>query len=175
MRLSAARMTKQMFVAVATFAALTSARAQEPAMDLQCELRIDDSLRGAQPAEITFILTNAGSRAVQVLNWHTPFEGVKAAMFDITRDRETVDYQGRMLKRGNPRKQDYFVLRPGESKEARIDLADGWNVTAPGTYTIHYSAELFDVAPGDAPVPRTPDQFNPVVLNCNRVTFDRDP
>jgi peptidyl-Lys metalloendopeptidase len=131
------------------------------------------SLQKADPAELVFSLTNAGSEVVQVLNWQTPFEGIKAPMFDITRDGAEVEYRGRMLKRGAPKKDDYFVLKPGERKQARIDLAGGWDVSAPGTYTVTYTAELFDVIAGSGSAPRGVDDMEGLALDCNSVTFVR--
>ena len=143
-------------------------------MDLQCELSISASLTATQQAELVFTLTNAGTDALQVLNWHTPFEGVKAAMFTVQRDDTEVDYHGRMFKRGAPRKDDYFALEPGERREAKLDLAEGWDVSAPGTYKVEYAAQLFDVAPADASTPRSSDQFSAVALKCNAVSFTRE-
>jgi len=143
-------------------------------MHLRCELSMPKSLQSAQPAQLVFTLINAGSDDVQVLNWQTPFEGVKAPMFDIARDGTEVEYRGRMLKRGAPRKEDYFVLKRGERKQAQIDLADGWDTSAPGDYTMTYAAELFDVIAGSASAPRSLDEFNPVPLECNSVSFTRE-
>jgi hypothetical protein len=131
------------------------------------------SLQGAEPAELVFSLTNAGSEVVQVLNWQTPFEGIQAPMFDIERDGAEVEYRGRMLKRGAPKKDDYFVLKPGERKQAKIDLAAAWDISAPGAYRVTYAAELFDVIVGSDSAPRGLDDMESVALECNSVTFVR--
>lgn len=144
-------------------------------MRIRCELSVPKSLQTAQPAELVFTLINAGDDAVQVLNWQTPFEGIKAPMFDVARDGAEVAYRGRMLKRGAPKKEDYFALKPGERKQAKIDLADGWDVSVPGNYTVTYAAELFDVIAGAASAPRGLDEFNAVSLECNSVAFTRTP
>jgi peptidyl-Lys metalloendopeptidase len=154
-------------------AAVMPACAQEPSMRIRCELSMPKSLQRSQPAELVFTLTNAGNDVVQILNWQTPFEGIKAPMFDVARDGIEVEYHGRMLKRGAPRKEDYFVLKPGESKQARIDLAEGWNSNAPGNYTVAYAAELFDAIAGSSSAPRGLDEFKPVPLDCNSVSFSR--
>ena len=142
-------------------------------MHIQCELSIAKSLRTAQPAELGFTLTNAGDDVVQVLNWQTPFEGIKAPMFTVERDGVEVEYRGPMLKRSAPRKQDYLTLKPGERRQVKINLADAWSVDAPGDYTVTYSAHLFDVIAGPAPAPRQLDDFEEVTPNCNAVAFTR--
>jgi hypothetical protein len=43
-----------------------------------------------------------------------------------------------MAKRGDPAKESYRVIEPGESLEARIDLAEGYDVSRPGTYTVAF-------------------------------------
>jgi peptidyl-Lys metalloendopeptidase len=131
------------------------------------------SLRNAEPAELVFTLTNAGENAVQVLNWQTPFEGIRAPMFTILRDGTEVEYRGPMVKRGAPRKEDYLTLKPGERQQARINLADAWDVDASGNYTVQYTAHLFDVIAGPASAPRSLDEFNEIPLSCNSVAFTR--
>jgi hypothetical protein len=94
-------------------------------------------------------------------------------MFDVTRDGASVDYHGPMLKRGAPRKESYVVLKPGERRQATIDLTDGWDVDAPGSYTVEYAAQLFDVIEGSASAPRSLDEFSAVTPSCGSVTFTR--
>ena len=142
-------------------------------MPILCELSVPKTLQGAQPAELVFTLKNAGSDVVQILNWQTPFEGIKAPMFDITRDGAAVEYGGRMLKRAAPKKEEYLVLKPGEQMQARINLADAWDVAPPGRYTVEYAAELFDVIEGAASAPRGLDDLNAVPLSCKAVSFSR--
>jgi hypothetical protein len=154
-------------------AVLAPACAQERTMRIRCELSIAKTLPRAQPAELVFTLTNAGDDIVQVLNWQTPFEGIKAAMFTVIRDGANVEYHGPMLKRGAPRKESYLVLKPGEQRRATINLSNGWDVDAPGDYSVEYSAQLFDVVAGTASVPRSLDEFNAVTPKCNAVKFTR--
>lgn len=164
---------KRLLCLTTLLAVLTPAYAKERPVRIQCELSIEKSLRKAQPAELVFTLTNAGEDLVQVLNWQTPFEGIRAPMFTVMRDGTEVDYRGRMLKRGAPRKGDYLVLKPGERRQARINLADAWNVEPEGHYTVRYSAHLFDVIAGPASAPRRLDEFNEVTPDCNPVAFTR--
>ena len=155
-------------------AALTSACAQEQPMRIRCELSMPKAVTSTQPAELVFALTNEGEDVVHVLAWQTPFEGVRAPMFDVRRDGVEVEYRGPMLKRAAPGKEAYFELQPAQRKEATIDLAAGWDVATPGEYTIEYVAELFDVASGSATVPRSLDGLEPMPLQCGSVKFVRE-
>lgn len=164
---------KRILCLMTALAALAPACAREQPMRIDCELSMPKTLTSTQPAQLVFTLTNAGGEALQVLNWQTPFEGIKGPIFDVMRDGIAVDYRGRMLKRSSPRKEDYFVLNPGEKKQATIDLADGWDVDAPGKYTVEYVAELFDVISAAASAPRGLDELNPMSLGCGTVAFTR--
>ncbi len=156
-------------------AALSAACAQESPLRIRCELSVPQTLAAAQAAAITFTLTNAGEQVIQVLNWQTPFEGIRAPLFTVMRDGTAVEYRGVMIKRGGASKQDYLVLKPGERRSVTIDLADGWDVAAPGSYTVEYSALLFDVIAGTAAAPRPMEQFSSVMPTCNTVAFARTP
>jgi peptidyl-Lys metalloendopeptidase len=140
---------------------------------IQCELSVAKLLQDAQPAELVFTLTNAGEGVVHVLNWQTPFEGIRAPMFTVLREGAEVEYRGPMLKRGAPRKEDYLTLKPGERQQAKINLAEAWDVDAAGKYTIQYAAHLFDVIESPASAPRNLDEFKDVTPSCNSVAFTR--
>ena len=142
-------------------------------MRLRCELNMAKTLAPAQPATLVFALTNTGSEAIQILNWQTPFEGIQAPMFTVSRAGLELDYRGIMLKRAAPRAQDYFTLAPGERRQASIELAQGWDVTAPGKYTVEYAARLFDVIAGKATAPSAPGAFTSLELDCASVAFVR--
>ena len=152
---------------------LATACAKEPLMNLRCELTMTSPIAPAQPARLVFALTNAGRAAIQVLNWQTPFEGIRAPMFTVSRDAVELDYRGIMLKRAAPRAEDYFTLGPGERRQASVDLAQGWDVTTPGKYTVEYAAQLFDVIAGNATAPSAPGTFNSIALDCASLTFVR--
>jgi hypothetical protein len=152
---------------------LTSACAKESSMDMRCELTMAQTLASTQPAELTFGLVNAGQQGIQVLSWQTPFEGIRAPLFTIKRDGEAVEYRGIMVKRGSPRKEDYLPFAAGERRNTKLDLAEGWDVSMPGAYTVEYSAQLFDVVPAAATVPSAPGRFHTVVPKCNTVSFVR--
>ena len=140
-------------------------------MQLRCELQIAATLSAEQQAELTFTLVNAGTQPVQVLNWQTPFEGIRAPMLTITRDGTAVDYRGMMVKRGAPTRDSYLGLQPGERRQATVDLSEGWDVAAPGTYSVEYTGELFDVlGAGRQP---SADNMTPMTLRCPPVEFKR--
>jgi hypothetical protein len=166
-------MMKRLLCLAIGLAMLTPAFAKEQPVHIKCELQMEKSLSKAQPAQLVFTLTNAGADVLQVLNWQTPFEGIRAPMFTVTRDGAKLEYRGPMLKRGAPRKEDYLVLKAGERRQSKINLADAWDVAAPGRYTVKYAAHLFDVVKGPGSIPRSLDEFEEVTPSCKSVTFTR--
>ena len=95
--------TQRLLCLLIVSSGLTLACAEESPMRIRCELSMPKTLASAQPADLAFTLTNAGDDAIQFLNWQTPLEGIRAPMFEVTRAGVSVEYQGRMLKRGHPR------------------------------------------------------------------------
>lgn len=142
-------------------------------MQLICELGIAKVLAPADKAELTFTFSNRGRQPLQVLVWQTPLEGVRHPMLSIQRDAVEVEYRGIMVKRSAPRADSYLLLKPGERRAAKIDLLTGWDVSAPGTYTVEYAGELLDVIVGDGPAPRPSGEMQAAALNCPAVTFKR--
>jgi peptidyl-Lys metalloendopeptidase len=164
---------KRLLCLATALTVLTPACAKEQPVRIECELSISKLLRDAQPAELVFTLTNVGKNPVQVLNWQTPFEGIRAPMFTVLRDGAEVEYRGPMLKRTAPRKEDYLTLKPGEQRRAQINLAEAWDLNAPGHYTVQYTAHLFDVIASPASAPRSLDDLHELTPSCNSVAFTR--
>jgi peptidyl-Lys metalloendopeptidase len=97
---------------------------------------------------VTVTLTNHASHPVGVLKWHTLLDGIHDPIFAVTRDGETVEYLGRNYKRPAPRAKDYFVMAAGESLTRTVDLAETYDLSATGNYTVRYRAEATDAKVG---------------------------
>lgn len=87
---------------------------------------------------VTVTLTNTGSTPERLLKWRTPFVAPEAALFDITRDGQTVRYLGRKVKRAAPVEADYLLLAPGESRSARVELSSTYDMAITGAYSVRY-------------------------------------
>jgi hypothetical protein len=157
---------------VLSFLLLGSACAQERPMQVRCELKIAPRLSATEKAELTFRLLNVGTQPLHLLNWQTPFEGITAPTFTIRRDGVEIAYDGMMVKRGAPAPESYVGLQPGARRQATVDLARGWDVARPGTYTVEYTGKLLDVVAGAARQRRLGD-LTPVALRCPPVRFER--
>jgi peptidyl-Lys metalloendopeptidase len=95
---------------------------------------------------VNVTLTNTSSTPQYVLKARTPFEGLSAPLFDITRDGAKVAYTGAMIKRGKPSQADYYVLKPGASHTVKVELSALYDMSVSGDYAIRYrtaSPDLF--------------------------------
>jgi len=99
------------------------------------------AFKAGEGAEVTVTLTNTASHAVRLLRWQTPVDGVKAPLFEVTRDGEIVDYTGRIYKRAAPTANDYLTLRPGESITSTVDLSDAYDFPTSGNYEFTFRSE----------------------------------
>src|SRR5690348_13302984 len=71
--------------------------------------------------KVTF--TNTSGSPQYVLKSHTPFEGVSAPVFEVTRDGQPVRYMGKIVKRAAPTAADYYLLKPGASYTVKVELS----------------------------------------------------
>lgn len=78
------------------------------ATGLEARLAIAESLPAGDPVPLTFTLTNHGDHPLYVLKWYTPLEGIAGETFRVTRDGQTIRYEGILAMRGDPRPEDYI-------------------------------------------------------------------
>lgn len=150
-------------------AAPSAEAAQEtPAMatTLTCTLSGPARVRAGEPVELVFELSNPTVQSLRVLGWHTPLEGVRNKIFDVSRDGDSLEYRGPMAKRGPPTADSYVALSPGTSVEGRVDIARFYDLQAPGTYRIAFRGPLMDVAREGEPVPAPNGGFRPAEVPC---------
>ena len=94
--------------------------------------------------KVTF--TNTSGSPQYVLKSHTPFDGVNAPVFDVTRDGQPVRYLGKIVKRAAPTAADYYLLKPGASYTVKVELSALYDMATTGDYAVRYhaaSAQLF--------------------------------
>jgi len=88
--------------------------------------------------KVTF--TNTSGSPQYVLKSHTPFEGVDAPLFEVTRDGQPVRYLGRIVKRAAPTAADYYLLKPGASYTVKVELSALYDMATTGDYAVRYHA-----------------------------------
>lgn len=138
---------------------------------LSCEITGEESYRSGEPAVFMFRLENRSARAVFVLKWHTPLEGIMSRIFKVTRDGEELEYQGLMARRGDPVAEDYEEIAPGEAASASFDLAKVYDLAPAGDYDLEFVSRILDVTTDRSEVPRPLDRHQPLDVECNDLAF----
>ncbi|GGZ04966.1 M35 family metallo-endopeptidase [Pseudoduganella plicata] len=105
------------------------------------------SLGPADDLVVKVTLTNTTSTPQRLLKWQTPFGPITESLFDVTRDGVPVAYEGKHVKRPAPRASDYFVIQPGKSHTASVELSSLYDLSATGDYAIRFVA----IGPESAP------------------------
>lgn len=117
---------------------------------LRADLSLERSaLSTSDPVRFQVSLTNTGADDLWVYKWRTPFFGIEDDLFVIQRNGESVAYVGKHVKRGAPTPSDYFLLAPGESRSAEIDLSQHYDLGRPGTYAVKFLADGVDLVRED--------------------------
>jgi peptidyl-Lys metalloendopeptidase len=113
---------------------------------LSANLELNSQQYKAKDREILkFTLTNNSNESVNVLKWATPLEGIYDDMFWVKKQEEAAVYLGRIMKRGAPKAEDYVTLDPKESISSDFDLAEFYDISNSGNYTVEYDSHILDV------------------------------
>jgi heat shock protein HslJ len=142
-----------------------------PMLSLDCTLEMDETYAVGEPVNLLFALHNHTDRPLYVLTWYTPLEGIAGDILQVTRDGEKLLYQGMLAKRGDPIREEYIAIGPGEVTSAEVDLRMGYDLSTPGSYQVQFTMGLRDVTDNASLVPRKRDDHRSQSLSCNTVSF----
>ena len=101
-------------------------------------IEAQESLPTGAVVKVRFTLTNISSEGFFVLKWFTPLEGLAGDIFRIQRDGVDLPYRGKLVKRGPPISEDYVWIDAGGSISAEVDLAEGYDFSLAGQYTLQF-------------------------------------
>ncbi|HKI06563.1 MAG TPA: protease [Thermoanaerobaculia bacterium] len=156
----------------AVFSAHCTKAAVSNAQPFDCRLDPVNPLTAGGPVAIRFRLTNRTDAPVWILRWNTPFEGWRGTLFTVSHDGVEIPYQGPMVKRGDPGREEYVEVPAGESTSATVDLSEVYEIRQPGLYEVTVTGALQDVAKDAASVPHSRDQQQAMELRCEGITLD---
>jgi peptidyl-Lys metalloendopeptidase len=130
-------------IATLAFAMCVGAQAASNGVTASISLVPENYMRGkADKVVVDVTITNTSATPQYVLKWHTPFGGeVEESLFDVTRDGVKLAYLGAHYKRAAPTAADYYLLKPGASFTARVDLSALYDLSITGDYTIRYDTK----------------------------------
>jgi len=130
--------------------------------------------KAAEAVTIRYTLTNTTGATQTVLKWGTPLEGFNGNIFRVTVDGKPVIYTGRVVKRGAPLPEEYVTLAPGASVSADVDLAQAYDISEVGDYSVEFSSKVMDLGagtPAELVSKKTFQAFAPKALRSNVATF----
>lgn len=123
------------------------------------------------PAIIGFSLENASSADAWVLKWYTPLEGFKGKFLTLRCAGVEIPYRGRMMKRGQPSRDDYVQLHGGTSVQAEIDLLNAYSLAPCDECRVSFGGRIHDVVLDARQVPRAKDEHRGVDASGNDAVF----
>lgn len=150
---------------------LSIAAADAAGPTLRCQWAVQGVVGPVGSVRLRLTLSNRGTRAIQVLEWATPFEGWMSPWLEVRLNGQVLPYQGASVKRGDPAATEYLRLAPGRSRQATVDLAEVYDLTRPGRYELRSAITLHDVTTGNPPRPR--ERHVPLSLACTPLSFNR--
>jgi hypothetical protein len=137
--------------------------------DLACRLDAEPGAAAGGPVKVRFTLSNRGARGVRVLRWQTPLEGFWSDVLEVSYRGRKLAYEGPLMKRGDPGRDDYVEIAPGKSVSAVVDLAGPYDVRRPGTYEVAFKRGLADVVREGEPFPRPRAEHRRRSLACEEI------
>ena len=99
-----------------------------------------DCRRGSSAVACSFVYTNNAREDLYLLTSETPIEGLFGPFLDVSlQGSEPIPYHGIIAYRLPPTKDDFLLLKAGESFIATVQITDAFNIDTDGLYTIRYS------------------------------------
>ena len=139
--------------------------------ELEAILALPESVAPGEPVTLTFTLVNHANYPLYLLTWYTPLEGIAGEIFQVERNGQPLPYRGILAMRGDPGPKNYVLLPPGGSARAAVDLAQAYDFSEAGTYTVTFlSPRISDVARSEAEMAQSVDELAPVTIVSNRVS-----
>jgi peptidyl-Lys metalloendopeptidase len=124
-------------VGIAIPAAVTvgaSAAVASSAAGLTTTVQISQVTSSALTVRVT--VRNTSSSAVDVLSRDLPQARESKAVLAVTRNGVPVPYRGKLAKLGAPTAADYTRIPAGGTFAATVNLADDYDLSQPGTFTV---------------------------------------
>ena len=132
---------------------------------IQCKLEVDQAIPAGKPVLLQLTLGNTSGQAVEVLQYHTPFEGILGDLFEIQYADESLTYRGPLVKRGPPTDEDWLLLESGGVLTAKVDLSNAWDLRRAGEYTLRLRNDMSYRHAG------SPERLLVTAGSCQMVSF----
>lgn len=139
-------------------------------INCQIELSLTD-YEAADRLILKYTISNTSDKSITILKWNTPIEGINANIFNILSDDIPVLYTGKLIKRGNPRPEDYVTIKPNEVISGEVNLEDAYYISKSGDYSIVLNTVIPDFGYDSPEQLSAKKAFNARSLKSNKRTF----
>ncbi|XP_019855062.1 PREDICTED: uncharacterized protein LOC105313627 [Amphimedon queenslandica] len=90
----------------------------------------------------SFEFTNNANEDLYLLKRNTPLEGLNSQFVSVSLDGRPLEYEGIYIYRLPPTKDEFVLLKAGESISATVQITDAFSIDTDGLYTVQYSRPL---------------------------------
>ena len=117
------------------FSCTCSANGWPVSLDMAC----NKALSGVA---CSFEFTNNANEDLYLLKRNTPLEGLNSQFVSVSLDGRPLEYEGIYIYRLPPTKDEFVLLKAGESISASVQITDAFSIDTDGLYTVQYSRPL---------------------------------
>ncbi len=140
----------------------------------RASLEVPPQMSSGESTQLKFTLVNESDARLYLLRWYTPLEGIAGEILAVKRDGELIPYQGILASRMPPTPDDYVALDAGASVSVVVDLAEGYDLSTPGEYSVKFlSPRTSHVASSEDEMATTMEELGPVQIPCHEIIFNR--
>ncbi|XP_011405295.2 PREDICTED: uncharacterized protein LOC105313503 isoform X3 [Amphimedon queenslandica] len=90
----------------------------------------------------SFEFTNNANEDLYLLKRNTPLEGLRSQFVSVSLDGHPLQYEGIIMYSLPPTKDEFVLLKAGESVSASVQITDAFSIDTDGLYTVQYSRPL---------------------------------
>jgi hypothetical protein len=141
--------------------------------ELNAHLDLPERLLIGEKINLEFTLTNNFDTPLYFLKWYTPLEGIGGEIFQVSRNRQRIPFEGILAYRDFPAPEAYVLLKPDESVSAVVDLGTAFDFTKVGSYRIEFiSPQISHIAHTEDEMAQTYEELGPVNISSNALTIE---
>ena len=117
------------------FSCTCSANGWPISLDMACN-------KALSAVACSFEFTNNANGDLYLLKRNTPLEGLYSHFVSVSLDGRPLEYEGIYAYRLPPTKDEFILLKAGESISASVQITDVFSIDTDGLYTVQYSRPL---------------------------------
>ena len=117
------------------FSCTCSANGWPVSLDMACN-------KALSSVACSFEFTNNANEDLYLLKRNTPLEGLNSQFVSVSLDGRPLEYEGIIMYSLPPTKDEFVLLKAGESISASVQITDIFSIDTDGLYTVQYSRPL---------------------------------